>query len=186
MAEEYSTVYTHLCPFICGWSSRLFPCFGYRDCSAVNTGPSVSFRNRVLYGYMLRSGTTRSYGNSIFKTISFLIILQHSLRLLLFTKSFLAAPINMNYPVNELPECISSTAGSQYHLYAGLWWLPLQSSFPFSSMGTCCLFKQPLNLLKARTFLRFYSMDDTRTQKRLRVTTSFREFYPTLVYLIPG
>lgn len=69
---------------------------------------------------MLRSGTTRSYGNSIFKTISFLIILQHSLQLLLFTKPFPVAPINMNSPWNELPERICSTAGSRCHLYADL------------------------------------------------------------------
>ena len=69
---------------------------------------------------MLRSGTTRSYGNSIFKTISFLIILQHSLQLLLFTKPFPVAPINMNSPWNELPERICTAAGSWCHLYADL------------------------------------------------------------------
>lgn len=57
---------------------------------------------------------------TIFKTISFFIILQHYLQLLLFTKSLLVAPINVNSPLNEFPECIYTTGGSQYHLYADL------------------------------------------------------------------
>ena len=58
---------THLHPFFCWWTFRLFPCLGnYEQCCYEHRGVNVSFWIRVFSGYKPRSGISGSYGNSIF------------------------------------------------------------------------------------------------------------------------
>ena len=60
-------IYTsHLKPFICQWTFRLFPCLGYVSSDAVNKGMSVPFWIVVLSRYVPRSGISGSNRSSIF------------------------------------------------------------------------------------------------------------------------
>ena len=60
----YIYTHTHLYPFICQWTFRLFPCIG--SCGAMDTGVHASFWIIVLSRYMPRNGIVGSYSNSIF------------------------------------------------------------------------------------------------------------------------
>ena len=50
-------------PFICQWTSRLFPCPSY--CAAVNIRVHESLSIMIFSEYMPSSGTVESYGSSI-------------------------------------------------------------------------------------------------------------------------
>ena len=59
----------HLNPFICECTFRLFSCPGYVNSAAMNIGVHVSFWIIVLFGYIPRSGSAGSKGNSTFSRI---------------------------------------------------------------------------------------------------------------------
>ena len=52
-------------PFICQWTSRLFPCLGYCNRAAINIGVHVTFSVLISSGYKPSSGIGGSYGGFI-------------------------------------------------------------------------------------------------------------------------
>jgi len=54
-----------LYPFICQWTSRLFPCPGYCNRAAINIGVHVTFSVLISSGYKPSSGIGGSYGGFI-------------------------------------------------------------------------------------------------------------------------
>ena len=64
----YIYIYIYIYPFICWWSLRLLPYLTIINSAAMSNRVHVSFwvRFLIFFGYLLRSRSAGSYGNSVF------------------------------------------------------------------------------------------------------------------------